>query len=79
MDCLSLVLSQLLEHSPSPSGYVGGMSRLWHGGYSTRNVIDVFVQMSSPTPQFLSNTEMFIPRGWVRQTTTREPHIKTVQ
>ena len=28
---MSLVLSQLLEHSPSPSGYVGGMSRMWHG------------------------------------------------
>ena len=34
-------------------------------GYTTRNVINVLVQMSSPTPQFLSNIEIFIPRGWV--------------
>ena len=25
--------------------------------------------MSSPTPQFLSNIEIFTPRGWVKQTT----------
>ena len=43
------------------------------------NVIDVCVQMSSLTPQSLINAEMIGLRGWVRQTTTREPHIKTVQ
>ena len=35
--------------------------------------------MSSPTPQFLSNVEILIPRGWVRQTTTPESHIKPVE
>ena len=43
------------------------------------NVIDVCVQMSSLTPQSLFNAEMSGLRSWIRQTTTREPHIKTVQ
>ena len=32
--------------------------------------------MSSPTPQSLSNIEIFIRRGWVRQT-LRENHISS--
>ena len=46
---------------------------------ASTNVTDVCVQMSSLTPQSLFNAEMNDLRGWVRQTTTREPHIKTVQ